>query len=98
MEYRVLKSHKIRCTFQTRDILCKLVSKPKDRVDTEQINIYKIDSIKCQALYFDKCSWYQDPIQLKSRSNEHEFFSLSEFSFTKINGSQDSRGMGRLSL
>ena len=56
MEYRVLKSHKIRCTFQTRDILCKLVCKPKDRVDTEQINVYKIDSIKCQALYFDKCS------------------------------------------
>ena len=49
-----LRSRKIRSTFYTEIILCKLLCKPKDRVATENKNnvAYEIDCSNCQAVYF----------------------------------------------
>ena len=49
-----LRSRKIRSTFYTEIILCKLLCKPKDRVATENKNnvVYEIDCSNCQAVYF----------------------------------------------
>ena len=43
---RILRSHKLRSTFYTESILCKLVCKPKDRVAAEDKN-YIVDEIDC---------------------------------------------------
>ena len=42
---RILRSHKIRPTFYTKNTLHKLLCKPKDRVATEDKNniVYEID-------------------------------------------------------
>ena len=63
---RILRSHKIRSIFYTE--MCKLLSKPKDRVATEDKNniVYEIDRINCQAVYF--C---ESKRSLKSCSDEH---------------------------
>ena len=49
--------------------LCKLLSKPKDRVATEDKNsiVYEIDCSNCQAVCFG-----ESKRSLKSRSDEHK--------------------------
>ena len=65
---RMLRSHKIRSTFYTENILRKPLCKPKDRVATENKNniIYEIDCSNCEAVYFS-----ESKRSLKSRSDEH---------------------------
>ena len=67
--WRILRSHKIRSTFSTDNTLRKLLSKPKDRVATEDKNniFYKIDCSNYEALYFGEFKW-----SLKSHSDEHK--------------------------
>ena len=50
----ILRSHKIRSTFYTRNTLHKLLCKFKDRVVTEDKNsiAYEIHCSKCVAVYF----------------------------------------------
>ena len=51
---RILRSHKIRSTFYTKNTLRKLLCKPKDRVAAEDKNnfVYEIDCSNCEAVYF----------------------------------------------
>ena len=65
----ILKSHKIRSTFNTENILRKLICKPKDRVATENKNniIYEIDCSNCEAVYFSEST-----LSLKLCSDEHK--------------------------
>ena len=67
---RILRSYKIRPTFQTESTLRKLICKPKDRVTTEDKNniIYQIDCSNCEAFYFD-----ESKRSLKSCSHEHKW-------------------------
>ena len=48
----ILKSHKIRSTSHTENILRKLLCKPKDQVATENKNniVYEIDCSNCEAV------------------------------------------------
>ena len=64
---RILRSHKIWSTFYTENNFRKLVSKPKDRVATEDKNniVYKIDCSNCEAVYFS-----ESKRSLKSRVDE----------------------------
>ena len=50
----ILRSHKIRSTFYTKNFLHKLLSKPRDRVATEDKNniAYEIDRSNCETVYF----------------------------------------------
>ena len=66
--WRILRSHKIRSTFSTENTLRKLLSKPKDRVATEDKNniVYENDCSNCQAVYFG-----ESKRSLKSRLDEH---------------------------
>ena len=66
---RILKSHKIRSIFYTKNILHKLLCKPKDRVATEDKNniAYEIDYSNCEAVYF-----VDSRQSLKSCSDEHK--------------------------
>ena len=49
--------------------MCKLLSKPKDQVATEDKSntIYKIDCSNCETAYFGESKW-----SLKSHSDEHK--------------------------
>ena len=66
---RILRSHKIRSTFQTENTLHKLRCKPKDRVATEDKNNidYQIDCSKCEAVSFGESKQ-----ALKLRSDQHK--------------------------
>ena len=66
---RILRSHKIRTTFYTKNTLHKLLCKPKDRVATEDKNniVYEIDCSNCEAVYFG-----ESKRSLKSGSDEHK--------------------------
>ena len=66
---RILRSHKIRSTFDTKNTFPKLLSKPKDRVVTEHKNniLYQIDCSNPEAVYFSESKQ-----SLKSRSDEHK--------------------------
>ena len=61
----ILRSHKIRSTFYTENMLCKLLCKPKDQVATEDKNniVYEIDCSNCGVVYLGES---------KSRSDEHK--------------------------
>ena len=63
--WRILRSHKIRSTLSTDQLL----SKPKDRVATEDKNkiVYEIDCSNCEAVYFGEFKRY-----LKLHSDEHK--------------------------
>ena len=65
----IRRSHKIRSTFYTENFLYKLLSKPRDRVATEDENIiaYEIDRSNCETVYFGKSKRY-----LKLRSDGHK--------------------------
>ena len=65
----ILRSHKIISTFYTEKTLHKVLSKPKNRVATEDKNtiVYEIDRNNCQAVYFGESKG-----SLKSRSDEHK--------------------------
>ena len=66
---RILRSHKIRSTFNIESTLCKLLYKPKDRVATEDENniVYEIDCSNCKAIYYGGSKR-----SLKSRLDEHK--------------------------
>ena len=51
---RILRSQKLRSTFDTESTLRKLVCKPKDRVATEDKNyiVDEVDCSNCKAVYF----------------------------------------------
>ena len=52
----ILKSHKIRSTYYTKNTLHKLLCKPKEKIATEHKNItgYEINCSNCEALYFSE--------------------------------------------
>ena len=64
----VPRSHKIRSTFYTENILRKLLCKPNDRVAAEDKKniVYETDCSNCKAVYFG-----ESKRPLKSRSDEH---------------------------
>ena len=53
---RILRSHKIRSTFCAENSFCKLLSKSKDRVATEDKNsiVYEIDCSNYEAVCFSE--------------------------------------------
>ena len=55
----ILRSHTLKSTFYTKNTLCKLLCKSKDRVATEDKNniIYQIDCSNCEAVYFFESKW-----------------------------------------
>ena len=65
----ILRSHKISSTFSTENTLHKLLSKPKDRVATEDKSkiVYEIDCSNCEAVYFGEFKR-----SLKLHSDEHK--------------------------
>ena len=71
---RILKSHKIRSTFNNEKALRKLLCKPEDRVAKEDKNniVYEIDCSNCRAVYFG-----ESKRSLKLRSDEHKKICLS---------------------
>ena len=68
-KWHILRSHKIRSTFYTENLLHKFLSKPRNRVATEDKNniAYEIDRSNCETVYFGKSKR-----SLKSRSNGHK--------------------------
>ena len=66
---RILKSHKIRSTFYTKNPLHKLICKPKDWVAAEDKNniVYETDCSNCETVYFS-----ESKRPLKSCSDEHK--------------------------
>ena len=64
---QIIRSYKIRSTFDTESTMHKLICKPNDRVVTEDKNntIYEIDSTNSSKFYFGESKW-----SLKFRSNE----------------------------
>ena len=67
--WSILKSHKIRSTFYTKNSLHKLICKPKDWVAAEDKNniVYETDCSNCETVYFS-----ESKRSLKSRSDEHK--------------------------
>ena len=67
--WRILRSHKIRSTFYTENMLCKLLCRPKNRVATEDKNniVYEIDCSNCEPVYFHESKW-----SLQLCSDEHK--------------------------
>ena len=65
----ILRSQKIRPAFYTDRTLHKLLSKPKDRVATEDKNntVYEINCSSCEAVYFGESKRY-----LKLMSDEQK--------------------------
>ena len=65
----ILRSHKTKSTFYTKNTLRKLLCKSKDRVATEDKNyiFYEIDCSNCEAVCFG-----ESKRSLKSRSDEHK--------------------------
>ena len=63
---RILRSHKIRCTFYTESTLRKFLCKSKDRKDKNNI-VYEINCSNCIVVCFS-----ESKRSLKSRSDEHK--------------------------
>ena len=57
--WRILRSHKIRSTFYTKNTLRKLLCKPKNQVATEDKNniVNSQYCSNCKAVYFGQSKW-----------------------------------------
>ena len=66
---RILRSHKIRPTFYTKNTLHKLLCKPKDRVATEDKNniVYEIDCSNWEAVYFGESKRSLKCVQMNTK-------------------------------
>ena len=56
----ILRFHKIKSFFYTKNTLPKLFCKPKDRVAIEENKnniVYEIDCSNCKAVYLNECKW-----------------------------------------
>ena len=54
--WHILRSHRIISTFYVKNTLHKLLCKPKDQVDKNNI-AYENDCSNCEAVYFGESEW-----------------------------------------